>query len=96
MTALSVFIGILAARLIDPLAILLCAGSAAMIGQYRVAVPVGAVIYLVLALSLSKPSAISLAASIIAGASLSALGLFIWRKVPHDFKKAFIRDDSPR
>lgn len=87
MTTIAIFLGALAARLVDPIAIVLCAGSAAMIGAYRVAVPVGGALYLAIVLAIGVRSPFSLAVTAIAGCILSAIGLFLWRKVPSSFKQ---------
>lgn len=87
MTWLTVLLASIAARMVDPIAIVLCAGSAAMIGAYRVAVPVGGALYLAIVLAIGVRSPFSLAVTVIAGCLLSALGLFLWRKVPSSFKQ---------
>jgi len=75
----------------DPVALLLCAGSAAMIGVYRVALPVGAILYGGLHLGLADHvSWETLLLSVCAGALQSAAGLFLWRCVPSRFKRAMI------
>jgi hypothetical protein len=60
-----------------------------MIGAYRVAVPLGAVLYAGLHLGLvdhASPGALLLSAG--AGAMQSAAGLFLWQRVPERFKRA--------
>ena len=87
-----VFFAIFSAKLLDPLAFLLCAGTAAFLGIYRVAVPVGALIYGALYLGLSDKSSLeSFFASALAGAVFSTIGLFAWSKVPNGFKRAMVR-----
>jgi len=84
-----VFLSVLVARMLDPAAIILCAGSAPMIGAYRVAVPVGALLYSSLQLGLvDEFSWLGLLTSATAGAVLSASGLFLWQRIPKRFKRA--------
>lgn len=86
------FLITVAVRLIDPLAIVMCAGLAPFIGSYRIAVPVGAAVYLALMLGLSNPSLYGALSALFAGAVLAAIGLFLWRLVPSSFKRAMTKD----
>ncbi|HSX88858.1 MAG TPA: hypothetical protein VLG17_12785 [Pseudomonas sp.] len=77
------------AVLLDPAAWILCAGAAAMIGDYRIAVPFGAALCAGLLLSFAPAWSFShLSIGLAAGAIQAATGLFLWRLVPDRLKSA--------
>lgn len=90
MKTLTIILAASLAKMLDPVAAALCIGSAAMIGSYRVAVPVGAGIYLVLTLAFGWSTWHYLVGACLAGSALSALGLFLWRLIPGKVKARFI------
>lgn len=86
-------IAVFFARMLDPAAIIICAGLAPFFGAYRIAVPIGAAVYALIMLNISSPvSASNIVISALAGATLAAAGLFLWRLVPPSLKKAMTKE----
>lgn len=87
---MAILIGTLAALLLDPIVLMLCWIVAAMIGAYRVAIPVCAVLAFALFAGLSSHPFTWLTALLflMVGAIHGAVGLALWRRVPDRFKQA--------
>ena len=82
-------LGTLAALLLDPIALMLCWILAAMIGAYRVAIPVCAVLAFALFAGWSSHPVTWLTALLflMVGAIHGAIGLALWRRAPERFKQ---------
>lgn len=89
------FLGAFAAMLLDPIVLIACWVTAAMIGAYRVAIPVCAAVAFAIFAGLSGHPLTWLNALLFAliGAIHGGLGLWLWRLVPSRVKRAFVSND---
>lgn len=87
-----ILLGMLAALLLDSIVLMLCWIVAAMIGAYRVAIPICAVLAFALFAGWSSHPLTWLTALLFltTGAIQGAIGLALWRRIPERFKQAFI------
>lgn len=79
---LNVFL-IATVMMIDPVSILLCAGLSVMMGDYRAAIPVGAVIQVALMFGVGEfePMVATVILALITGAALGSIGVLIRKKL---------------